>query len=117
MKHSDAVRHLRAMLFTLQRARSITKEELVNAGWPEKTVQSVLETLLPWIHGDKCPVPALVKILDRVENGDRIDGMDFYNLVTIATLLQPSLLFLIGSIGNDLDFPKQPSIQWVKGWD
>lgn len=115
MKHSDVVRHLRAMLFALQRARSITKEELVNAGWPEKTVQSVLENLMPWIHGNKCPVPALVSMLDRVDDGGRIDGMDFYNLVTVATLLQPILRFLIVTIGNDPDFPEWPDIQWAKG--
>lgn len=108
MNHEQAVAHLRAMLRALQKRRSLAAE----LDYPVE----VLEHLNPWIYGDKCPIPALAKLIDRAENGGRIRPLDFFNMVAIATTLEPSIGFLCRTNG-DPDFPERPDPHWLKsGW-
>ena len=80
MTRTQALAHLRTMLFAVQKARSVLSESLGESA----TAQAVNADLSPWLFGPRSVLPALLKYLDRLEAGAPISGADFYNFMSIA---------------------------------
>ena len=103
MKEKDAIRHLREFMLALQRYRSIVMEmvgpdtALTGTGLLGETVKGLSlseETaaeLWPWVFGDKCPLPTLVKILDNVDDGGTLSPHDYFNQMFILDRFTPEI--------------------------
>lgn len=65
-----------------------------------------LERYYPWGFGDKCPLEALQKVIDR----GSVTANEFYNFMTIVDKIMPELQ-VIALIEQGHDFPK-PDIGW-----
>ena len=100
MNQTTARKILNAELITFQKTRSIMAEN---------GISEELADLFPWDLGPKCPVPALVKILDR----DKISGMDLYNLTTIAFQFCPNIWAGMEILLNET-LP-EPDKKWATG--
>lgn len=110
MKHSEAVRHVRALAIGTQRARSIIRESSGDMS------EEMLAGLNPWLFGKGCILLALNKVIDRVDDGGEMTPNEFFNFVTIATRLEPSLSIVVATAG-DVDFPFEADVKWVAGWE
>jgi len=103
MKERDAIIHLREFMLGLQRYRSIVMETvgadtaLTGTGLLGESVDGLgLSTefaaeMWPWVFGDKCPLPALVKILDSVDGGETLAPLDYYNQMFILDRFIPEV--------------------------
>jgi len=109
MTQHDAVRYLRVMMATIQHMRSVSPNEF-------GATDTIAADLLPWIYGPRCPLPALARLLDRVEGGGRLAPADFYNMMLIATQRQPEigLMAIFPLQGKQLP---EPDAHWLAGWD
>jgi hypothetical protein len=84
--HESALRDLRAMFYTVQKARSIMAEN----GWTDPTAQHVLTDIAPYVWGDKCILPALDRIIRKAEQANgKVYWQDYYNVLIIAHRLDP----------------------------
>jgi len=107
MKHSEAVKHLTAMMVAVQKARSVIKEE-------SDLSDEALAEMFPWIMGDKCPLPTLVKILDSVDGGKKIEPIVYFNLMVALYRFMSPVRFLAGdSLPVELPAPET----YLGGWD
>jgi hypothetical protein len=104
MTRGKALKHLRTMLFAVQKARS----DLIEAVGDDDAGRAVNADLSPWLFGPKCILPALVKFLDRVESGGPIAGADFYNFMRIADRT-PAILAITIIDGEPLP---EPELAW-----
>jgi len=82
LTEKQAVRHLELFILGLQKQRSIIGE----LGMPEQ----LLANMYPWTFGDKCPLPAITKVLDGAEKNG-LAPMDYYNLMTVLTRFMPEV--------------------------
>ena len=114
MKHSEAEAHIRGLMLGVQRMRSIVREELGVES--DDTINDTLENLNPWVFGAKSILPALVKVLDRIDDGKQMTPQEFYNFVFIATDLEPELA-IVTSVVADKDFPLLTDMNWLRGWE
>ena len=112
MKQSTAVSHLRAMMTAVQRVRSINAENgMVSIDDPLSAM------MWPYVYDpQKAILPTLSKLLDGVDETGKLAPLDYYNLIVIATQLEP-LIGVSASIYAGVDFPQTPDMNWVKGWD
>jgi hypothetical protein len=104
MNRTQALIHLRAMLFAVQKTRSILSESMGE----DATAQAVNADLSPWLFGPRSVLPALIKYLDRVEAGGPISGADFYNFMSIAA--RTPAIIVEAAIG-DSPLP-EPDFAW-----
>jgi hypothetical protein len=86
---------LRGLMYTVQRMRSSMCEELgVRPGNPpdaDATERLVNNDLFRWVLGDGCVLPALAGLVDRYDTTGVLVPMDLYNMLVIATRLQPEI--------------------------
>jgi hypothetical protein len=78
-----ALRDLRIMLHTAQKARSVMLEN----GWDptQRVDKAVLVSLAPWLWDDrKCVLPALSKLIERCEKTGKVPYIDYYNMMIVA---------------------------------
>ena len=105
-----AVAQLRAYMVGLQKYRSIFAEEFgLEAG----------ARMWPWVFGDKCPLPALSKILQRAEDGYGLAPMDYYNQLTILCRFMPEVLVFVNASLILADMPMLPEeapLSILRGW-
>jgi len=94
----EARGHLTAMMVVIQRYRSTVAE--VTETDVERRVNADLS---PWIFGDRCPLPALVKILDR----DVIVPLDLYNMMYVLDRFIPEV-----KLCSEYRWPV-PDVSWV----
>lgn len=115
MKQETAIRHLRLFMKGIQRFRSITRENMGTG----KVVDNILNDLYPWVFGEKCPLLALTKTLDRVNEGNKLTPSDYYNYMTILHKFMPEILLAMALYSEAEDYPKDPpNIQiLVEGWE
>ena len=83
MKQQDAILHLTCLMHALQRYRSVGAE---------MGLESVGPDLWPWVFGDRCPLPALQKVLDRADTTGLLVPMDYYNLMIAFTHFCPEVI-------------------------
>ena len=98
MTQEEARGHLTAMMVAIQRYRSTVAE--VTEIDVERRVNADLS---PWIFGDRCPLPALVKILDR----DVIVPLDLYNMMYVLDRFIPEV-----KLCSEYRWPV-PDVSWV----
>jgi len=97
------------MMLTLQKYRANIREI---GGFPD----SFLAANWPWVFGEKCPLPTLSRLLDRVERGERLAPGDYYNMMTVLFQFMLEIVPLGVMLGIEL--PTQPpSIDVFRGWD
>jgi hypothetical protein len=104
MTRLEALKHLRVMLFAVQKARS----NLMEAVGDDETGNKVNSDLNPWLFGARSVLPSLVKYLDRIEAGAPINGSDFYNFMTIAA--RSPVIAVTAMTGDDV-LP-EPDMSW-----
>lgn len=130
MKQSEAVQHLREMMWGLQRYRSVTMETLGDAPpGPHSIAEEHVRGLhlsgklagemWPWVFGEKCPLPAISKILDDVDSGGELAPMDYYNMMTILDRFIPEVRLVVGvARGTDSTLPQgPPDVSVMVGWE
>ena len=99
MDQQRARKLLETELHCIQRERSILVEQGLDP--------TALAFMFPWVHGDKCPIPSLAKVLER----DSIQGSDLYNLLTIAYTFAPDI-WVAMEIELDETF-EPPDPKWI----
>ena len=104
MTRAQALKHLRVMLFAVQKARS----NLMETVGDDEIGQKINADLNPWLFGPRCVLPPLVKYLDRLEAGAPISGADFYNFMAIATRSSP----IIALAATDSEDLPEPELAW-----
>ena len=112
MKQSEALQHLRNMMYMCQKFKSNAAEELPD------DVQAIFPVIFPWLSGDKDITPALARLLDRVDrenNSAVLAPMDFYNMMTIASRFLPQLSIIAPLVSAE-SLP-EPQIEWLRGWE
>lgn len=113
MKHSKASIFIRNALFCVQKVRSISAENEQN----DPGLYRVQQFLEPKIFDDRYLLSPLLKIVDRLDNGGRIEPIEFYNIMTIIDRWAQSVEAEYVIQAENLNgFPK-PDIQWMRGWD
>lgn len=117
MKQSDAVRHLRVLMYAMQKARSVARETGLISSNPNVLALSdrVAGKMWPWLMGDKNLLPALEKLINNVDDGQPLAPQDYYNIISVATRLEPSLSVMAAA--NDETFPQEADINWLGGWE
>lgn len=117
MKQSEATQHLREMMWGLQKYRSITTETLSSGTGDICLSEELAARMWPWVFGEKCPLPALAKILDDVDNGKDLAPADYYNMMTILYRFMPEVA-IAASLREGCSLPKgQPGISVLLGWE
>lgn len=107
MKEQEAISHLRSYMFWLQKYRSVGKENFGPSSGELCFLEGSMEKIWPWVWGDKCPLPSLVKVLDNVDNGNPLAPLDYYNLMFILLRFIPELAIVIRAMeGRYSTFPE-----------
>jgi hypothetical protein len=105
MTQSEAREILQKAMRAFQRYRSTSMELGVGEAFFAKS-------MWPWVYGDKCPLPAIVKMLDR----EKIVPQEFYNIMFILYKFTPEVKMQgeIEQVLNDVrfEFPT-PDIRWL----
>lgn len=112
MKQSTAISHLRNMMLAIQRLKSINAENGMIS--PDDPMAAIM---WPYVYDTKKSIIlVLSKVLDEVDETDKLTPLDYYNLMVIATQLEP-LIGATASIYAGVDFPQTADMNWLKGWD
>jgi hypothetical protein len=130
MKQSEAVQHLREMMWGLQKYRSITMETLGSKPPGPHSIsdpracelhlsEKLAGEMFPWVFGEKCPLPVLSKILDDVDSGGDLAPGDYYNMMVILDRFMPEVrLSVVVARGTDSTLPQgPPDVSIMMGWD
>jgi hypothetical protein len=89
VNHAEALGHLKTMMVSTQKARSNVIESLEGIG--DRDPEQLAETTNPWLFGPKSVLPKLVELIPKYEKGAPISGMDFFNLMYVATKFAPEI--------------------------
>ena len=123
MKQSEALHHLQQLIHAIQKLRSIMAEDGIITDAPTNDPLSLMHMTTEqaaqcwkYVWGEKSILPVLVKVVDKAEETDQLAPMDFYNMIYVATGLEPLLAVAVAIIG-DTDFPEETDLQWLRGWD
>lgn len=111
MKQKEALEHLRGYMLALQKYRSTTAldisdltEEMKANGWP-------------WVFGEKCPLSALSKIVGDVDDGEKLDPMNYYNMMFILYRFSPEILIAMDFLGVHMPDEQPPVSIVAEGWE
>ena len=134
MKEEQAIETLRYILRGAQRVRSIVQETLGELpDLPQELVKPHLQALYdadkvgeylhfsnetlaemyPYVFGRVNLVRVVANLLDRVESGQRLAPLDFYNIVLMA-YRDPLMRAWFATTGRNLP---EPDAAWLAGWD
>ncbi len=112
MTKSRAIKILNIMTTTIQKMRSITRENGID--------DDLAEMVTPWIFGPKCPLLALITIVNKARATGELAPGDFFNMMAIAYRLQPEIaVFASLFVTQDTEpFPaEEPDYtQYLRGW-
>lgn len=107
LTHERAIADLRAILYSAQHARSVFAEN----GWTDDdTGVQVMESLSPWLYGDRCIVLPLVKLIERCEQAGKVKAIDYFNMLIIAHRT-PSILVGV-QVMHDRELP-EPDLKFI----
>lgn len=95
MDQSEMLEYLESMRLAFQKFRSIELEQ-----WGD---EAGLSLIFPWVFGDKCPLLAIQKVLDR----GSVTKMEFYNFMFILHEFIPVVM-----VASDTKFP-EPDIRML----
>lgn len=107
MKKETAAKHLRDMLFMIQKFRSNAYESLPG-------YEKLLPKIMPWVFGDNGAVVlnGLVKILDVYDQTNTLAETDFYNMMIILNTFAPQLIAVAPLLDID-PFPDMLEWQYI----
>lgn len=127
MKQEDAVQHLRTIMFVLQKFRSNSRDPILGIIVPDDTpglqvTESLAAETWPWVFGDKCPLPALMQILDAVNRTQSLAPMDYYNQMIILDRFMPEVKAAAGWFEVNRTAEQHipdgpPDVSIFAGWD
>ena len=101
MRDSEALDQLRLYLWTLQKYRSATAEELPSIS--DKMKASINN----WIFGEKAEV-LLITLSDVIDRGS-VEPMQYYNLRMILWNFTPEIIYVAGTLDKtDVELPEDP---------
>lgn len=114
MNQTQAMEYINKLVIGFQRARSVSRENLTKGATlsekiSDRLVESILEDLNPWLFGAKGE--AFFKALLKTQEQGKVNGIDFFNFMTIIHRLDPTLQTLIGIL-TETDFP-EPNIEVI----
>ena len=122
---AQAVSMLRSMMFLIQKARSNAHDPFFGVidqdpdGMGMPVTEELLAGIFPWLFGDKCPLSALGKILDRTEETGELAPFTFYNMMTVLYTFLPQLVAVSPIVLNAADalppFPPDHMV-YLRGW-
>jgi hypothetical protein len=117
---AQAIRLLRLMMWQIQRIRSMAIESLGDLSNEE--AERVLAITHPWLSPERNVLRAVDMILARVDRGEALEPLDFYNMMVICDLtplIQAGALFSKAPedplYEDRSPFPR-PDIRWFQGW-
>lgn len=115
MKHSQAEEFIRKALWCVQRLRSIAEEDIIDG---DPAMRKAVQTTSPWVHDEeKSLMNPLLLLVERLDKGGKVSGMEFYNIMTVIHKFAPDInIKLRFSTNNDESFP-EPKMEWILGWD
>jgi len=122
MKQDTAVQHLRHLLFLYQKIRANANDPILgivdDTGSGGLAVTSeMLADLMPWIFDDaRCPIPALVKILDRVDSDGVLAPMDYFNQMIILYKFNDIYVPFLAIMGVELPQEMPDFREYLSGW-
>ena len=112
MKLTQAVQHLRTMMWALQKYRS------------NSTISSIpsVQKMWPWVFGESCPLPALHDILSHYDRTDELEVQQYYNMMTILYRFMPEIqaasVLYEAELQEELRLPnEQPGLEIFGGWE
>ena len=112
MTQSEAREILEKAMRAFQRFRSISRETAGTLTNDQSVIAEALEFINPWVNGNKCPLPAMQKMLA----GDKIEPQAFYNIMYILHKFAPEVKAVAEmehiSNGVQFEFPT-PDIRWL----
>ena len=111
MKKEDAIEHLRVMQHAIQKMRSISNEEI-----GVEATKFLKNVIMPFILGDKCILSTVVKVIENYENTGELEPLTFYNLIVVATRLEPSIGMACQIYGKG-NFPESADMYWLQGFE
>jgi len=111
---TEAAQYLRYMMLLIQKARSNAFDgglgsPLLDSHKPGRLdyTPELAAELMPYLFGDECPLPALVKILDSYERTGELAPIDFFNMMVILNqFLGPLAVF-----GAFYGYPEFPTVE------
>lgn len=118
MKQSEALDILRAMMFSAQRARTMTQEEMGFKDGDGSTEDRVVRKLHKWLFGDHCIVQPLADVISQVEAGAALTPGTFVNFMWIADkeiLIQAHMTFVSGH--KLPEYNTRNMMAWLRGWE
>jgi hypothetical protein len=80
MTQAEAREILEKTMHAFQRYRGFSSDMGIGESWLSKG-------MWPWVFGEKCPLPAIIKMLDR----DKIVPAEFYNIMFILYQFTPEV--------------------------
>lgn len=117
MKQEEAILQLRVFMLALQKYRSNAMEMAME---PIEATPEQAANMFPWIFGKKCPLEALSKTLDAVEQTGALEPMVYYNYMVILDRFLPEIRLFADTFYSGMGkLPKgPPSISFLAiGWD
>jgi len=124
MKQSEAAQHLREILFLYQKVRSNGTDPVFGIADEKQSPEALAITkallidIMPWVFDDqKCPIRALVRILDRVEEGEGLAPINYYNQMFVLYRFSPALPALAPLMGLSLPAEMPSMMTCMGGWD
>jgi hypothetical protein len=112
VKQSTAVDILNHLMITIQKLRSNERESIEHFRGTQRVKDAVLESLQPWIYGDRCLLPGLEKTLSP---GHYLTPQEFYNFMFIVDRFVPEI-GIMTAVRQEEDFPA-PDVNWIRGWE
>lgn len=115
MKHSKAAEYIREALWCVQHLRSVAEEDIIG---DSKAMRAAVQGTIPWVFSDdKTLLKPLLTMVERLDNGGKISGMEFYNIMTVIHRFAPIVnIKLKMSTRGDDSFP-EPQMEWILGWE
>lgn len=107
MKKEEAAQDLRHMMIAIQKYRANIAEL-----WGGQ-FDDVLANQWPWIFGDRCPLPAISKILNTYDKDGTLSPVDYYNMMVVLHRFMPEVTLVFTMLGTTV--PPEPSR--MAAWD
>lgn len=113
MEQEKALKHLREMIWALQRYRSIAMETLGPGTGELHLSEKLAAEMWPWVFGEKCPLPVLVKMVDS----GKVTPADYYNMMFILHRFMPEVKLASTVQRGTHTIPKgPPDTNILRGW-
>ena len=99
-------------MLAIQRIKSINAENGIDTNDP------LAAMMWHWLYDEKkCLLPALSKLIDKIDETGDLKPLDYYNFIIVTTQFEELVGTVAAGYSNDADYPLYPNIEWLKGWE